>query len=142
MVWPAVAIKDDMICTYDHYTGSVERIRHGKSEFLEGVLEEYLPKAVPYETEECWLYQRNGVLLPVKGGFLLTGPAAEDGSGDSFLLRDEETVFTPCKKRMSDAKVFYPAAVSLNGKIYAIGSTIFESECKFFRATNETSLFE
>ena len=142
LVWPAVAINDDMICTYDQYTGSVERIRHGKSEFLEGVLEEYLPKAVPYETEECWLYQRNGVLLPVKGGFLLIGPAAEDGSGDSFLLRDEETVFTPCKKRMSDAKVFYPAAVSLNGKIYAIGSTIFESECKFFRATNETSLFE
>ena len=142
LVWPAAAVKDDVICTYDYYTGSVERIRQGKSEYLEGVLEEYLPQAAVYETEQCWLDQRIGILLPVKGGFLLAGPAAEDGSGDNFLLRDEETVFTPCKRRMSDAKVFYPAAVPVKGKIYVIGSTIFEPECKFFRATNESSLFE
>ncbi|MEE1109651.1 MAG: hypothetical protein UH229_06190 [Lachnospiraceae bacterium] len=43
---------------------------------------------------------------------------------------------------MSDAKVFYPAAASVNGKIYVIGSTIFEPEFKFFRATEESSLFQ
>lgn len=142
LVWPAVAVRDDAICTYDLYTGSVERIRHGQSEYLEGVLEKYLPQAAPNEEEDCWVNRRIGVLLPVNGGFLLAGPAAEDGSGDSFLLRDGENVFTPCSKRMSDAKVSYPAAVSVSGKIYAIGSTIFEPECKFFRSTTESSLFK
>ena len=142
LVWPTVAVKDGVILTYDPYTGSVERIRGGESEFLEGVLEEYLPEQDDYEEEDCWLDQQIGVMLPVNNGFLFVGPAAKDGSGDSFLLRDGETVFTPCQKRMSDAKVFYPAAASVNGKIYVIGSTIFEPEFKFFRATEESSLFQ
>jgi len=135
LVCPAVAVKDGVICTYYPYTGIVERVRDGKSELLENAFSDFIPDIAPNELEYSWLPKRKGVLLPVNGGFLLLGPAARDGSGDSFLLRDEETVFTPYEKRMSDSKVFYPAAASYEGKIYVIGSTLFESSRRFFRAT-------
>ena len=136
LIWPAVAVKDGIICTYDPYTGIVERVRDGKSELLEDAFSEYIPEIAANETQYYWLPKRTGVLLPISDGFLLVGPAARDGSGDSFLLSDEETVFTPYEKRMSDSKVFYPAAASFDGKVYVIGSTLFEPNQRFFRATS------
>ena len=135
MTQPSVAAKDGVICIYDPYTGNVERVRDGKSELLEGAFFEFLPEIASNESEYSWLPKRSGVLLPVSGGFLLVGPEAANGSGDSFLLRDEETVFTAYAKRVSDSKVFFPAAASVDGKVYVIGSTLFEPNQKIFRAT-------
>lgn len=135
LIRPSVAVKDGVICTYDSYTGSVERASDGKSELLEDAFSDFLPDITLNESEVSWIMKRNGVLLPVSNGFLLLGPEARDGSGDSFLLSDEDTVFTPYAKRMSDSTVFYPAAACCDGKIYVIGSTLFEADQRFFRAT-------
>lgn len=77
----------------------------------------------------------HGALVTCKEGLILTGPLADDGSTDTYLLREGADVFEPYRKRLSDAPVFWPAACAYDGKLFAIGRSMTEPGFALFRAT-------
>ena len=68
-------------------------------------------------------------------GFVLVGPPAADGSSDTFVLRDGADVFEAYEKRSSDDCVYAQAACSYRGRLFVIGSAVFEPDNRLFRAT-------
>ncbi|MBR3241115.1 MAG: S8 family serine peptidase [Parasporobacterium sp.] len=134
---PQVACKDGVIFVYDVYGYCFERVTDGKTEVLHDALPEYYrsSRSDLYEYSNYQTTERDGVLVPVSEGVLFIGPTAADGSSDTFLLRDGGDKFEPYAKRMSDEKVNFPAAASLRGHVYAIGSVMYEPGQIFFRRT-------
>ena len=136
MYRPGVACSNGVIYVFDTVDYSFERVRNGKSELLKDALPRYLNSGVkgavgryPHPTEKY------GVILPVNEGVLLVGPLAEDGSGDTYLLKEGNDSFEIYEKRMSDHKVSFPAAASYRGYVYAIGTSPLEQGQMFFRRT-------
>ena len=131
---PRIAVKDDVIYAFDINTYTIERIVGGKGKVLKDALPEFLSSGNSRVREVVTDTERGGILVPVSGGILFVGPAAKDGSGDTYFLRDGENKFVTFEKRMSDSKVVAPAAASYNNKVYAIGTAHLEKGKSFFRA--------
>ena len=136
MYRPCVACSNGVIYVFDVVDYTFERVRNGKSELLTNALPKYLNSGAkgamgkyPHPTEKY------GVILPVNEGAMLVGPLAEDGSGDTYLLKEGSDSFEIYEKRMSEHKVSFPAAASYRGYVYAIGTSPLEPGQMFFRRT-------
>ena len=66
---------------------------------------------------------------------ILVGPAAADGSSDTFILEAGETSFTPLDKRVSDAYVLMPSSAVMDGRLYVIAASNYEPDKRIFRST-------
>ena len=132
---PQVVIRDGVIYAFDINSYTLERIRDGKTEVLKNAMPEYLVDGTRNVIAALDQTQRDGVLLATEEGILFVGPTAKDGSGDTYILRDGSDTFEPYEKRMSDSKVSFVAAAYYKGKVYVIGSAIYEEKDRIFRAT-------
>ena len=132
---PQVVAKDGILYVLDLNSYTIERVENGTSQVLENALPEYLGTGYRSIKDELEGTERDGVLVPVSEGVVFAGPAAADGSGDTFLLRDGSDKFEPYEKRMSDCKASFVAAASYRGRLYALGCALYEPEQRFFRAT-------
>ena len=65
----------------------------------------------------------------------LVGPISDEGLTDTHILKAGQNTFSPYDKRVSDAMVFGPASVALNGRLYVIGSSDYEPDDRIFRST-------
>ena len=78
--------------------------------------------------------RKNAALVPVYGGILFIGPAAADGSSDTFLLKTGTDRFTACPRRVSEDNLQTLTAAASGGRIYVIGSSVLESGGRLFRS--------
>jgi hypothetical protein len=92
------------------------------------------------DEEECVLAESDYSVVPCGNTLILTGPAARYSSSDTFMLKNGEKAFRPCSRRISDAEVFKPAAAELDGRLYVIGSSVFETDKRLFRSTEVSGL--
>ena len=67
--------------------------------------------------------------------FIFTGPAARDGTSDTYILQPGDGAFTPYGKRVSDAGLYHTSAAVLKGRLYVIGASFFEKDHRVFRST-------
>ncbi|MBR2683140.1 MAG: hypothetical protein IKE22_07745, partial [Atopobiaceae bacterium] len=77
----------------------------------------------------------DGVLAPATEGFVLVGPPADDGSSDTYVLKDGADTFETYERRSSENRVYSRAACTYRGRLFAIGSAWFEPNQRLFRAT-------
>jgi len=136
-IFPRVGCSNGAIYVFDQNNNKLERVMNGASEDISDALPSYL-KTLRYEYSKKTVFNETEwdvVLLPVSDGILMVGPAAADGSGDTFILRNDSDKCVPWAKRMSDDKVRFPAAASYRGYVYAIGTAFFEPEKEFCRRT-------
>ncbi|MBR1828815.1 MAG: S8 family serine peptidase [Atopobiaceae bacterium] len=143
---PQVAAKDGTILAYSdgvepsaNPAPEIVRIQDGEATKLEGALPEYLSmeeaKGRAFVLSDAANYPYHAVVAPVSEGFVLVGPPAADGSSDTYVLRDGSDVFEPYEKRSSEDCVYSQAACTYRGRLFVIGSAIFEPENRIFRAT-------
>ncbi len=92
------------------------------------------------DEEDCVLAEYDYSVVSCGDTLILTGPAAKYSSSDTFMLKKGEKAFRPCSRRISDAEVFMPAAAELDGRLYVIGSSIFEPDKRVFRSTEVSGL--
>ena len=129
---PDVACRNSMIYIFDKLGYTIERVENGKSTVLENCLPEFFDDKDSSNPHDTVKY---GVLVPVSEGIMFIGPLAADGSGDTYILKDGSDTFELYEKRMSDSKVSFHSAASYRGFIYAIGSSSFDPDHRFFRRT-------
>ncbi len=137
---PELATKNGTILLYNAAASTLVRIQDGTASVLEGALPAFFYAKEGEPVSSGWgevaAYPRRAVLAPVSEGFVLVGPPAADGSSDTYLLRDNEEKFEPYEKRSSDDRVFSQAACTYRGRLFVIGSSLFEPEKRVFRATS------
>ncbi|MBR0173086.1 MAG: S8 family serine peptidase [Lachnospiraceae bacterium] len=140
-VWGAQAVYvDETLYVYGHVTDAngINRQHFQRISGVEAVLlDDAFPSFRPGEGNRRPKFNvaMHGALVACKEGLILTGPLADDGSADTYLLRDGEDVFEPFRKRLSDAPVFWPAACAYDGKLFTIGRSMAEPGFALFRAT-------
>ena len=143
---PQLAAKDGTILAYSdgveysaNPTPEIVRILDGEATKLEGGLPFFLSAEEAQDRmvvmTDAVNYPYHAVVAPVSDGFVLVGPPAADGSSDTFVLRDGADVFEAYEKRSSDDCVYVQAACSYRGRLFVIGSAIFEPDDRLFRAT-------
>ena len=93
-------------------------------------------------TDEELDFRRDGVLVPISGGVLLLGPAAADGSTDTYLLESGKTSFTACRRRISDDSLHSLAAAAAGDRIYVLGSALWEPNMRLFRSETLKNLLQ
>jgi hypothetical protein len=93
-------------------------------------------------TDEKLDFRRDGVLVPISGGVLLLGPAAADGSTDTYLLESGKTSFTACRRRISDDSLHSLAAAAAGDRIYVLGSALWEPNMRLFRSETLKNLLQ
>ena len=129
----------DGISHSNSLTPDIVRVQDGQATKLEGALPEFVSTVDAQGRmpifDETANYPYHGVLAPTTEGFVLVGPPASDGSSDTFVLRDGSDAFEPYGKRSSDDCVYSQAACTYRGRLFVIGSSIFEPNERLFRAT-------
>ena len=132
--YPSVAVKGKRICVFDYIKYRVFIVNGSKLIKPKKALPSYVMTGSS-STKAISVSEREGVVVPCRKGFILVGPAAKNGSSDTFLLKKGSRKFKALKKRASDARVAAPAAASYKGRLYVIGSSALEKYKRFFRST-------
>lgn len=135
---PQVTVSDGELYIYDRERYVVESIGLKDGEDCEDhmyTLPEYDGQPEPFVTGNgTQQSKRDAVLVPVPGGVLLIGPAAADGSSDTFLLKKGEDAFKACPRRTSDDSLQTLAAAVSGDRVYVIGAALREPGGRFFRS--------
>ena len=131
---PSVAVKGNKICIYDSNKYRVFMVNGSKLTKLNNALPGYVMTGEE-DNERINVFEREGAVVPAPKGFVLVGPAANNGSSDTFLIKNGSKKFKAMKMRASDARVIAPAATSYKGRLYVIGSSALEKGMRFFRST-------
>ena len=109
-----------------------------------------LPEAVNEDFEGAFntitLTVHGGALAAVHDGVMLIGPAAVDGSVDTFVVKNGSTEFEPYDKKVSDGRVVAVSAVSDVSyskekdcsveRVYVIATSVMDEGKIIFRATD------
>lgn len=137
---PQVAAKDGTILLYsDAKDAKIVRIQDGQASALEGALPKYFlaeeGEVVDGAFGNTSKYPYHAVLAPTTEGFVLVGPPADDGSSDTYVLKDGADTFETYERRSSENRVYSQAACTYRGRLFAIGSAWFEPNQRLFRAT-------
>ena len=130
---PKAAYAGGHVYLFDYYSGKLFVLDGSMSAGKDEVIG--LPAFYSGDEYGAVLREYDPVLLPYGDMLILTGPAAMNGSSDTFLLRDGESSFRPLSRRVSDAKVHMPAAAVLDGRLYVIAASAFEPDLRIFRST-------
>ena len=107
------ASEEDAIELPEFYRGGAERL--AKEDFILG--------------------ESNFSMVSCDDKLILAGPAAEDGSSDTYILESGERSFKPYSRRISDAGVLMANAAVLDGRLYVIGGSVYEPFQRIFRST-------
>ena len=125
------------LCEYE-YGNRIRVLDENMSEIEDGLIafpEFWEGAGAPAEGQKRIVSENDFSLVAYDDMIIFTGPAAKDGSSDTYVLRAGEKSFTPLKRRISDAEVFMPSAAVLDGRLYVIGSSDYEPEQRVFRST-------
>jgi hypothetical protein len=109
-----------------------------------------LPEAVNEDFEGRFntmtLTVHGGALAAVHDGVMLIGPAAVDGSVDTFVVKNGSTEFEPYDKKVSDGRIVAVSAVSDVSyskekdcsveRVYVIATSVMDEGKIIFRATD------
>ncbi|MBR6259513.1 MAG: S-layer homology domain-containing protein, partial [Oscillospiraceae bacterium] len=124
---PQIAVRGRNIYLYDPMDQSVERISSKGSAILHPLPDYLMPG---------W----EGCMLSCDEGILMVGVPSEDGSSDTWIMRDGTAKFVPLIRKMTEYTAFGVAAAEHNGRVYAIGTAAREKDFRFFRANDVATL--
>ena len=138
-VWGAQAVYgNDTLYVYGHVTGTdgvnrqvFQRMQGGEAQLLTGAFPKF--RAGEGNRRPKFNTALHGALCCDEEGVFLVGPMADDGKSDTYYMRFDEDAFSPCKKRLSDAATFWPAACVHDGYLYAISRSLLEPGFELFR---------
>jgi hypothetical protein len=138
---PKAAYAGGHVYLFDFESGKLFVLDGSMSAGNEDVIE--LPEFYTGDEYGNRLREYDSALLSYGEMLILTGPAAKNGSSDTFMLREGENSLKPFSRRVSDAKVHMPAAAVLDGRLYVIATSDFEPDMRIFRSAQlpETERF-
>ena len=133
---PSAAVSGDVLYMYNKEQYCLESVdlkagTGGQSQRYD--LPGYVGQAPRDETSNDTISKRNGVLVPVSSGVLFLGPAAADGSSDTFLLKTGENSLASCPRRISEDSLLNLTAAADGDQIYVIASAMVEPDGRLFR---------
>lgn len=135
---PQVVASGGCIYAYDPANESIEVVRDGTGTVLENAFPEFMSDsdtARTFAPVKAWSDAKGENVDSIA----MVGPLSADGKADTFILSEVSNSFEPHWTRLSDAKVFEPAATSYDGRLYALAASFVEPGGRVFRSTGIAS---
>lgn len=135
---PQVVASGGSIYAYDEANDTIEVVQNGSGIVLENAFPEFMQDTNgrrSFAPVRVWSEKAEDFV----DGVAMIGPLSADGKADTYILRNDATVFEPYWLRVSDEKIFEPAAASYDGRLYVIAASFVEPGGRMFRSTGIAS---